>query len=84
MSTARRVDPLSDPEATFQEPRFLLGNIGLSNDEKIKILLDWRQDLLELEIASQENMPSKGGASNIGARLKAVTDALISLGYKSP
>ena len=84
MNTARRVDPLSDPESTFLEPRFLLGNNGLSHDEKIRVLLDWRQDLIELATASQENMPRKGGSSNVASRLKAVTDALIELGYKSP
>ena len=84
MNTATRVDPLSDPESTFREPRFLLGNIGLSHDEKVKVLLDWRQDLIELATASHENVPRKRGTSNVATRLKAVTDALIELGYKFP
>ncbi len=74
---------LSDPESAFHEPRFVVENKALSRDEKVKLLLDWRQDLLELQTASEENMLRKRGELNLGARLKAVTDALLALGYES-
>jgi len=83
LNTKRELAALSDPESTFIEPRFVAENKGLSRDEKIKVMLDWRQDLLELQTASEENMSRERGESNVGARLKAVTDALITLGYES-
>ena len=83
MNTERQDAALSDPETTFLEPRFVVENKGLSHDEKVKILLDWRQDLLELQTATEENMPRERGESNVGARLTAVTNALIALGYES-
>jgi hypothetical protein len=54
-----------------------------SDAEKIKLLLNWRQDLLELQTAGAENMPDQCGESNVASRLQAVMDALITLGYKS-
>lgn len=83
MNTRQGVAALSDPESTFLEPRFVVDDKGLSHDEKVKVLLDWRQDLLELQTASEENMLRKRGELNLGARLKAVTDALLALGYES-
>lgn len=83
MNTKRELAALSDPESTFVEPRFVAENKGLSRDEKIKVLLDWRQDLLELQTASEENMSCKSGESSVGTRLTAVTNALIELGYES-
>ena len=72
-----------DPEAAYREPRFVLDDGSRSDAEKVKLLLDWRQDLLELQTAGAENMPNQRGESNVASRLQAVTDALISLGYKS-
>ena len=83
MSNPRQDAALSDPEGTFLEPRFVAENKGLSRDEKVRVLLDWRQDLLEQQTATGENMSRKRGEPNLGARLKAVTDALIALGYES-
>ena len=84
MTTKPDSAALSDPESTFHEPRFVVANEGLSHDEKVRILLDWRQDLIERQTASEENMLRERGGSNVGARLQAVTDALIALGYESP
>ena len=83
MNTGQRPAALSDPESTFLEPHFVVENKALTHDQKIKVLLDWRQDLLELQTASEENMPRERGESNVGTRLTAVTNALIELGYES-
>jgi hypothetical protein len=72
-----------DPEAAYHEPHLLLEDESRSDAEKIKLLLDWRQDLLELQTAGAENMPNQAGESNVASRLQAVTDALIALGHKS-
>ena len=84
MNTKPEAAALSDPESTFLEPRFVAENKGLTRDEKIKVLLDWRQDLIERQTASEENMLRESGSSNVAARLQAVTDALISIGYETP
>lgn len=83
MDTRARANTPVDPEAEYREPRFVLEDASRSDSEKIRLLLDWRQDLLELQTAVEENMPNKSGESNGAARLQAVTDALIALGYKS-
>jgi hypothetical protein len=83
MNTRTRANTLVDPESAFREPRFLLEDGSRSDAEKIQLLLDWRQDLLELQTAAEENMPNQVGESNGAARLQAVMDALIKLGYKS-
>jgi hypothetical protein len=83
MSTGKPSRKSTDPESAYREPRFLLEDASRSDDEKIKLLLDWRQDLLELQTAGAENMPNQQGESNVASRLQAVTDALIALGYKS-
>ena len=70
-------------EAAYREPRLLLEDRSRSDAEKIKLLLDWRQDLLELQTAAGENMPDQCGEANGATRLQAVMDALITLGYKS-
>ena len=83
MSSRTSESKSGDPEAAYREPRFVLEDSSRSDEEKIKLLLDWRQDLLELQTAGAENMPNQSGESNVASRLQAVTDALIALGYKS-
>ena len=83
MNTPTRASTAVDPEATYHEPRLLLEDTSRSDAEKIKLLLDWRQDLLELQTAAAENMPNQRGEQNGATRLQAVMDALITLGYKS-
>jgi len=83
LSNRKQDAALSDPASTFLEPRFVVGNKGLSHEEKVRILLDWRQDLIEQQAASEENMSRERGEPNLGARLAAVTNALIELGHQS-
>jgi hypothetical protein len=83
LNTQSRVAPLSDPESAFLEPRFVVENKALSHSQKIKLLLDWRQDLLEQQTASEENMPRQRGEANVSEKLTAVTNALVALGYES-
>ena len=83
MTTRTRASTAVDAEAAYREPRFVLQDKTRSDPEKIKLLLDWRQDLLELQTAAGENMPDQCGEANGATRLQAVMDALITLGYKS-
>ena len=83
MNTISRSDKASDPETAYHDPRLLLEDTSRSDADKIKLLLDWRQDLLELQTAGAENMQNQQGSSEVATRLQCVTDALIKLGYKS-
>jgi hypothetical protein len=83
MNTPTQASTPIDPETAYREPRFLLEDESRSDAEKIQLLLDWRQDLLELQTAAEENMPNQCVEANGATRLQAVMDALITLGYKS-
>jgi len=74
---------ITDPQKAFSHPQHLVDAKGLSDDEKIKLLLDWRQDLIEMQTASEENMPGQRSEAGVAIRLKDVTDALIALGHES-
>lgn len=63
---------ISDPAKYFQSPSEVLIDSDFRNDEKIKILEEWKIDLENLAIAADENMI--GGES--GALLGQVTSAL--------
>jgi len=65
----------------FDDPHALAASTAVPERDKIRALLDWKQDLLELQKAGEENMPDRRGDSNVAGRLEAVTNALIFLGY---
>lgn len=83
MNRLNRERALADPEATFRQPRIVVEHGELSDADKIRILLNWRQDLLEMQTAGAENMPDLSGESQVATRLQAVTDALLALGHES-
>jgi hypothetical protein len=47
---------LSDPAAAFAEPTDVLAQHSLSLDEKARVLRQWRYDLVQLQVASGENL----------------------------
>lgn len=59
----------------------LLDDTSVSNEERIRKLEDLRQDLLERQRATEENMGTKVGkeAGEIGDQLQQVTEALTIL-----
>lgn len=60
----------------------LLDDTSVSNEEKIRNLEDLRQDLLQRQRATEENMGTKVGkeAGEIGDQLQQVTEALTEFG----
>jgi len=61
-------------------PRRVLTDDGLSTTDKIRLLEDWRLDLLEKLRASEENMPSAiERPGDVAERLRQVTEALAIL-----
>lgn len=64
----------------IRHPHRVLADHDLSTAEKIKLLEDWRLDLLELQRAAEENMPSATvQPGEVAERLRQVTEALAIL-----
>ncbi len=71
-----------DVSERYAHPEDILKDQALSREQKIKLLQEWDQDLRQLMVASEENMP--GTVSGQPAEsLQAVTDALCELGVTS-
>jgi hypothetical protein len=77
-----RTDP-GEIRQRFPNPRTLAESSALALSDKVRALLDWKQDLLELQKAGEENMLNLSGRSDVASQLMAVSDALIFLGHKS-
>lgn len=73
----RNNQPFLDPEAYFGTPEAVLEADDLSSAEKITALTNWANELRQLQVAEEENMR---GSSSIGERLRAVEQALLTLG----
>ncbi len=68
---------MTDPKSLFKEPRYVVANQELSDQEKITILENWKLDLIELQKATEENMPGTGTETDaVGDDLRAVIEAL--------
>lgn len=63
------------------DPRSIVQDASLTDEQKIRMLEDWRLDLLERQRASEENMDSldRRSAGDIGEQLRLVTSALTEL-----
>ncbi|MDN7124150.1 hypothetical protein [Pseudidiomarina terrestris] len=48
---------LKDPSAVYDKPQDVLDDGNLSRDEKCEILKQWEYDAVELQVATEENMP---------------------------
>ncbi len=67
-------------EKVYDHPRDVLEDEDLSRADKIRVLESWKSDLLQLQRASEENMPSAEPQAGATAdRLKAVVEALEAL-----
>lgn len=48
---------LRDPSAAYQKPDDILNDSALNDKEKLQVLEQWEYDALELQVATDENMP---------------------------
>ncbi len=73
----KKSETITDPKKLFREPQSVLANKELSDREKINILENWKLDLMELQTATEENMPGAGTDTDLVAdELRAVIEAL--------
>lgn len=69
-------DILRDPSAAFADPCEVLVQSRLSTDDKIRILKQWRYDLVQLQVASEENLVGDADGS---ARIRKIDECLRQL-----
>jgi hypothetical protein len=75
---------ISVPQSVFKYPEAVLHCRELSHDDKMTVLRNWKQELVQLQKAAEEDMLDERGPSDVGSRLAAVTQAMIALDERSP
>jgi hypothetical protein len=79
MTTIDRKQAFKVPQAVFGYPQAVLRCRELSHDEKLTVLRNWKQELVQLQKAGEENMLDERGPSDVGSRLAEVSNAMIAL-----
>jgi hypothetical protein len=71
---------MKNPGRTFGSPEALESSSGFSAEQKHAVLLQWKDQLLQLLVATEENMPGPETGSGANAEcLRRVVDALSRL-----
>ena len=84
MTEEERERALGSPDTCFARPSDVLELRDCSDEDKIAILLSWQRLLIQLQIASDENMlREEPGRSNVAEPLADVTKALAALGHSA-
>lgn len=80
MMSAEYDNATRDPASHFGDPFEIVDSNEISRADKITLLESWQADLIELQKASEENMPSAGTATGETAEnLARVHEALSAL-----
>lgn len=73
-------DAMRNPASAFGSPEAIEASSKLSAQQKHAILLQWKDQLQQLMVATEENMPGPETASGVNADcLRRVVDALSRL-----
>ena len=73
-------DILRDPSAAFHDPCEVLVHSRFARDDKVRILQQWRYDLVRLQVASEENLV---GDSTGADRIRKIDECLRQLRAES-
>jgi hypothetical protein len=77
-------DAMKNPGGVFGTPEALLDSVELTVEQKQAVLLQWKDQLQQLLVATEENMPGPESASGVNADcLRRVVDSLSRLGSRS-
>jgi hypothetical protein len=79
MESIDRKRAFSAPESEFRIPHAVVESRELSDDDKMVVLRNWKQELIQLQKANEENMLNGGGQNDLATRLAAVTQAMTEL-----
>jgi hypothetical protein len=69
----------SNPEVEYGDPRRLIDDRSLSNSEKLGILENWRSDLVELQVAENENMQNSDPEPGLTAKKLAEVEEVLAV-----
>ena len=76
-------DAMKNPGRIFGTPEALEASAELSGEQKHAVLLQWKDQLQQLMVATEENMPGPETASGVnGECLRRVVDVLSRLGLQ--
>ena len=76
-------DAMKNPAGTFGSPEAIETSTGFSAAQKRAVLLQWKDQLQQLLVATEENMPGPETASGVNADcLRRVVDAISRLDRK--
>lgn len=70
-----------DPGGHFKTPEDVLLEKGWTPEQKFKVLRQWKYDLGQLDVATEENMSSGGPQRRQTVNMAAINAALETLGY---
>jgi hypothetical protein len=73
-----------NPQETFKEPNRVVESQDLSDAQKIEVLENWRLDLLELLVATEENMEGISAPGEVADKLRRVCEVLDALRHSEP
>lgn len=79
MTKVDRNKAFTVPQSMFDYPQEVVHCRELSYADKLTVLSNWKQELVQLQKAAEESMLDERGFSDVGTRLTAVTQALIAL-----
>ena len=81
MSSPEFASAMKDPGRTFGSPEALEVSRNFSDEQKHAILLQWKDQLQQLMVATEENMPGPETSSGMNSDcLRRIVDALSRLG----
>ncbi|MEN3950076.1 hypothetical protein [Iodidimonas sp. SYSU 1G8] len=83
MTTKTEHPVAGDVSEQYAHPDDILNDRSLTNAQKIKTLKEWEQDLRQLMVASEENMPGTT-AGQPAESLQHVREALATLSATGP
>jgi hypothetical protein len=83
MTTKTEHPVAGDVSERYAHPDDVLNDRTLTREQKIKALQDWEQDLRQLMVASEENMPGTT-TGQPAESLQRVREALASLSATGP
>ena len=79
MESIDRKRAFKAPQSVFLFPHAVVQTRELSYDDKLAVLRNWRQELIQLQKAGEENMRDGRGPDDVGTRLAAVQQAMTEL-----
>lgn len=80
MTTAQFERAMKNPMLTFDEPGVLLSSADFSTEQKLSILLQWKDQLEQFLRADEEGMQWQGSGRGVNAeRLRHIEDAITAL-----